>query len=252
MKVNDIYNLVIDGYSKKKIVYKYSSQIELWAAEEILVNKYFIKKSKLLDIGCGAGRTTIPLHNAGYNVLGVDLCPELINRAKSLAKCFNLDVPFATMNATDLQLDDSSFHNAIFAFNGFECIPKIRNKKKALSEINRILKPGGRLIFTVHSGLPFNKSRSEFFNRLKYYLKEKSKGHKDVEFGERYFNPMIPESRYVHIPSVFKIKKLVRETGFKILLCNSEKNIVKDVRPSFLAHFHRGSIFIVAEKNIIP
>jgi len=41
---------------------------------------------KLLDMGCGIGRISIPLAKKGYNVVGLDLSPSYIQRAIEYAK----------------------------------------------------------------------------------------------------------------------------------------------------------------------
>jgi len=113
--------------------YEKIAQRGLWESEEILVNKYFMRKSKILDIGCGSGRTTFPLFEKGFNVIGIDITPEMIDIAKKIALSKNLQIDFRIGDATKLEFPDNYFDGAIFANNGWVQIPGNENRQKALN-----------------------------------------------------------------------------------------------------------------------
>ena len=55
-------------YMHNKVVEKYSSavsEIGLWTSEKIIFSKYINQSDRILDIGCGAGRTTFALYALG-------------------------------------------------------------------------------------------------------------------------------------------------------------------------------------------
>jgi arsenite methyltransferase len=100
----------------------------------------------ILDIGCGAGVDTIlaammigPLGE----VVGIDLVSEMLKRAEvNLALTDLNNVTFREASAEDLPFQDQNFEVVIS--NGvFNLVP---DKSKALSEVFRVLKPGGRLM----------------------------------------------------------------------------------------------------------
>lgn len=116
--------------------------------EKNLIEKYFpLRTGKLLDIGCGYGRTTKPLADRGYHVVGIDVSPRMIETARREHPA----IDFRLMSATDLEFKNESFDYALFSFNGIDYVYPEARRQKALAEIFRVLKPGGRLILTSHN-----------------------------------------------------------------------------------------------------
>jgi len=99
-------------------------------------------KGRVLDLGCG---THILSHVEGVNeVVGLDISKESVLQARG--KCNN-KCRFIAGSATELPFPDSSF-DSVVAFG--DIISHIHNGyKDAISEVGRILKPGGHLLFDV-------------------------------------------------------------------------------------------------------
>ncbi|MCU9937505.1 class I SAM-dependent methyltransferase [Mycoplasmopsis felis] len=81
-------------------LYKYGNatlNIGLWESEKQLVNKYFKNKDgHLLDIGCGAGRTSFALEKLSYkNIKAIDISPEMIGLCNEFKKSFKSKINFA-------------------------------------------------------------------------------------------------------------------------------------------------------------
>ena len=100
----------------------------------------FVKKeSRILDYGCGYGRTLSELLNNGYvNLYGVDISVSMINRGKE--KCPGLDLSVINSERTFFK---ESFFDAVILFGVLTCIPSDKEQKSLISEIKRILKPEG-------------------------------------------------------------------------------------------------------------
>ncbi len=117
----------------------------LWPAEEAAIAKY-VEKGKILDLGCGTGRTTKPLQDKGYDVIGVDITPAMISSAKKLSP----KVKFEVGDATKLRFKDNAFDCILFSNQGWSQIPGTEKRKQALREMRRVLKKEGILIITTH------------------------------------------------------------------------------------------------------
>lgn len=99
------------------------------------------QEMKILDVGCGYGRTLHQLHQLGYRHLhGVDFAEKMIQRGKRNFPFLSLQV----MQGKKLPFPDASF-DAVLLLAVLTCIPDNLAQKELLQEIQRILKPGGIL-----------------------------------------------------------------------------------------------------------
>lgn len=97
----------------------------------------------LLDCGCGPGTITLDLAEAVApgEVVGVDVGPSEIERAQAKARERQLsNARFEVANAYELPFSDASF-DAVFAHTLLE---HLIDTQKALGEVSRVLKQGGR------------------------------------------------------------------------------------------------------------
>ena len=103
------------------------------------------KGEQVLDVGCGAGVDAIiaaMMTGPTGHVVGVDIVPEMIETAESNLKMTDQEhVAFQKTSGENLPFPDKTFD--IVISNGV--INLIPDKERALGEIFRVLKPGGRL-----------------------------------------------------------------------------------------------------------
>ena len=100
----------------------------------------------ILDIGCGSGVDTIfaaKMTGPTGKVVGIDLMPKMLLRAKENLTLANLDnVTYEEASAERLSFPDKNF-DVVISNGAFNLVP---DKAKALSEVFRVIKPGGRLM----------------------------------------------------------------------------------------------------------
>ena len=101
-----------------------------------------IKGQRVLDIGCGAGETSVYFAKLGAQVTSLDISKEMIEVAKRLAQRNGVEIDARTMIVEDMDLPDNHF-DYIFG-NG---VLHHLNRRHAYQEIHRVLKPGGKAVF---------------------------------------------------------------------------------------------------------
>lgn len=169
------YNEVAEEFEQTRK--KYSSE-----TEELKV--YVKEKEKVLDLGCGTGRLYEIFRDKGINYTGIDFSEKLIQIAKE-----KYGDMFVLGDILNLPFPNENF-DSIWAMASLHHIPTKKFRKKAISHIYRILKPGGRVIATCW--------------KLKSFLR------KDV------YVPFHGKKRYYHVFSLGELKRLFKNAGFKI------------------------------------
>lgn len=98
------------------------------------------KNSKVLEIGCGTGLFTSFVAVTGAQVTAIDLSEELLARARANNK--NSNAVFTSGDVHKLCFSDNSF-DVVFGSSVLHHL----DVAKAFTEIFRVLKPGGRIVF---------------------------------------------------------------------------------------------------------
>ena len=109
---------------------------------------------KLLDIGCGAGRTSHYLRNFTGQYVGVDYSSSMVEFSRQRYS----DLRFQVADVRDLScFRTGEFDFVLFSYNGLDYIDH-NDRLLALAEIRRVLKVGGVFVFSAHN---------RQFNRIK-------------------------------------------------------------------------------------
>ena len=198
---------VVDHYRRA------TANIGLWLSEELIFRKVFKPGERLLELGTGTGRIAVGLAEIGYHhVLGIELSQKMVKEARRIAKVLELPVFFQQGDATSLKFEDELFDGAIFGFNGLMQIPGREARRTALAEIQRVLKPGGALVFTTHDR---EGSRHRNYWKAEKGRWERGKQQADLlEFGDRYEETDLGKL-FIHVPAPREVREDLKVTGWK-------------------------------------
>lgn len=140
-----------EGSMAKRTVFDYQAYAGLTkhlgglaATEELIRLCEISSDDEVLEVGCGVGQTTSLLaKRIGCRVVGVDLSPAMVERARERARRERVDdrTEFRVANIIDLPFEDDRF-NVVFAES---VTPFATDHTKAIMEYTRVIKPGGRV-----------------------------------------------------------------------------------------------------------
>lgn len=151
------------------------------------------QKGRIIDFGSGAGRHFINLKIKGKMYL-VDFSKEMVELAKKRAKKLHINAEFFVSDLKKTSFENDFFDAAIFTAV-LHCIPGKVDRKRAVKELFRILKPGAQAMVSV-----WNKDSNWFRKKPKeIYMAWKKLG-----------------KRYYYLYSEAEIHKLFEQSGFEI------------------------------------
>jgi ubiquinone/menaquinone biosynthesis C-methylase UbiE len=105
-----------------------------------------VRGLRILDLGCGGGQSAIAFARQGATVVGVDSSSAQVAFARDLAAAEGVHVQFTVADAEDLSDFESGAWDLLFSAHA---LPYIANLQRCLAQCNRLLKPGGRLAFSI-------------------------------------------------------------------------------------------------------
>ncbi len=110
-------------------------------------------QGRILELGCGSG-TNFGFYDTGRleRLFALEPSPEMLARARTAAEGHPIagNVEFLQAGAEAVPLDDNSIDTVVMTF----VLCTIPDWQGALSEVRRVLKPGGRVLFSEHGLAP--------------------------------------------------------------------------------------------------
>ena len=133
-KISPVYDLFENVYNGK--VYKGTGE---------KVAEYIDKTDDVLECACGTGAITKSIAPNCKSLIASDFAEEMLKRAKRKCRKYG-NVSFQFADITDLKFNNGSFDKAV-AGNVVHLLPEPR---KALKELERVVKPGGLIIIPTY------------------------------------------------------------------------------------------------------
>jgi SAM-dependent methyltransferase len=112
------------------------------------------RKRLVLDLGCGAGRDTACLAQAGLEVAAADIEPAGLSIARRCCEEKRLPVHLFQADARMLPFANAEFEG-VYSFgllHDFTSMDRDRDIRRVMGEVHRILRPDGLLVLAVLSG----------------------------------------------------------------------------------------------------
>jgi len=204
-KTRNDYNLIAEDFSR--------TRWNIWSGFNIF--RDFIKEGdKVLDVGCGNGRILELLKNEKINYTGVDISEKLLEIAQKRYPQNN----FLVADNLNLPFLDNNF-DKVFSVAVLHTIPSQGLRKKAISELKRVLKPGGLLFITV-----WDMWREDTFPLLLKYFFLKLIGKSKLDFRDAFVPWSDKTKRFYHFFTKKELQSLIKNVGFSIVKEDIAKN----------------------------
>ncbi|HEX2416571.1 MAG TPA: class I SAM-dependent methyltransferase [Micromonosporaceae bacterium] len=101
---------------------------------------------RVLEVGCGAASCSRWLTSHGAFTVGVDLSSGMLSQARLASRRTGTAPHLVLADAEVLPFSDDSFD---LAFSAFGAVPFVADSARVMSEVARVLRPGGRWVFAV-------------------------------------------------------------------------------------------------------
>jgi demethylmenaquinone methyltransferase/2-methoxy-6-polyprenyl-1,4-benzoquinol methylase len=162
--IQEMFSVISKRYDLANSILSFGVH-HLW--KKTLISKSDLKPDhRVLDCATGTGDLAFlfekKLGGSGQ-VIGTDFCESMLEVARQKAKSKSSKANFETADVMNLPFQDAEFNVASISFG----IRNVQDTSKAISELGRVVKPGGRVLI-----LEFGQPKSIFIQRAyEFYSK---------------------------------------------------------------------------------
>jgi SAM-dependent methyltransferase len=138
------YDSVAENYAEE-----FSDELERKPFDRGLLEEFAESvraRGLVCEIGCGPGQIARYLKDLGVEMCGIDLSQEMVVCARRL----HPDISFERGDMRELHIPSASLAGAVLFYSVIHL--KREDVPRALKELERVLKPDGKLLLSFHGG----------------------------------------------------------------------------------------------------
>ena len=153
-----IYDLLAPFYDAINAEIDYKK----WAdfIEKIFERECKSKPDLVLDLGCGTGKMTLEMAKRGYDMIGVDYSPEMLDIAREGAFENNQEVLLLCQDMREFELY-GTVDAVLCCLDGINHLQDTQDVKKCFSLVHNYLNPDGIFVFDINGRYKFENIYSD-------------------------------------------------------------------------------------------
>lgn len=220
---------------------------------ESIFKKNNQKPSLILELGCGTGSLGIEMTKRGYEMICLDISPDMLNCAMHKANSENLDILFLNQDMTNFELY-GTVDVILCLLDSINYLTNPNQLRKMFKLVKNYLNPGGLFIFDVNTQYKFENILSdnvfyEIQDDITYiwnnsYNSKTKKARFDLTFfvKQEELYQRFDETHFERSYSHDEIMNFIDEAGLKYIASYDELKFRKPVKQS-------NRVFYVCQKS---
>jgi ubiquinone/menaquinone biosynthesis C-methylase UbiE len=221
---------------------------QTWVAQQLrpLAN---VPDRTVIDLGCGTGRSILPLAAQGWRAVGLDLSSEMLQAAREKAKAQSISIELHQGNMVELDAFPNQWaHAALCLYSSIGMIRYRAFRRQFLAHVARILRRDGVFLVHVHNRGAWLGMPGGIRDTVVGWWREKTT--RQWELGDRVYPYRGLPSMFLHIYSRRELWKDLVESGFsRVTYHFLNATSSQWLRfPWLLPHFRSGGYLVAASK----
>jgi len=172
---------------------------------------------RILDVACGTGTVALLLAQRGYQVVGIDRSPAMLEAARRKAKAAGVEIPFLCQDVKGLKLKEK-FDLVLCLYDSLNYLLEEEGLLAAFRAVRRVMEPGGAFFFDMNSLYSF---QAELFTQesaadaeVVYRWRSRFDPYSRIAEVEMYFAPPEEEPfRVIHRQRAYLVEEVIGLLG---------------------------------------
>lgn len=203
-RISAMFDGIASDYDRLNHILSFGTDI-IWR-KKMLRRACVAEGMKVLDIACGTGDMSFALASSGADVTGIDISAGMLEVAEAKKKKRRAgNVVFMNASAESIPFEDESFDVVTISFG----IRNFDRRMHCLSEIFRVIRPGGKLLI-LEFAIPRNRVWRAIYG---FYFRKLTPVVGEIVSGSRSAYEYLPDS-VMEFPKYEDFCRELKDSGF--------------------------------------